>query len=222
LVHQAISKLAQEKTENDLKNIVLYHKRDIGTFIYSQLRQHFYVEEGNYEKQTMYPYSKIQPHNFSKYTADHVHLFTETISPINAIPTIVFGGFKKACHLLYKFDSKSEKDFSMILEDDKNVLRWLRPAKSQFQIYWNQNSSQYVPDFVVETEQNIFLIEIKAEKEVDSGEVLEKAQAAKKYCELATRFNLENGGKAWRYMIFPHTAISSNMSFDQLVSSVSK
>ena len=51
---------------------------------------------------------------------------------------------------MYKFDFKTEKDISTILEDDTNVLKWLRQEANQFNIYWDYNSNEYRPDFVVE------------------------------------------------------------------------
>jgi type III restriction enzyme len=216
IVKQALVKLGTDRGEEDLENIVLYHKREIGNFIYAQLQQHFFLENGAYEEPVVYPFTRIEPHNFSKYTADKIHHFTETIMPTNMVSTKVFGGFKKACHDLYKFDSKAEKDFASILENDREVLRWLRPAMSQFLLYWKRNSKIYEPDFVVETKDAIFLIEIKAERDIDDAEVREKAEAGKKYCEAATKFNTSNRGKSWKYLILPHTLISPNMSFGQL------
>lgn len=216
IVQQAIAKLGDGRSEEDLKNIVLYHKREIGNFIYAQLQQHFFLETGAYEVPVVYPFTRIEPHNFSKYTIDKIHHFTETITPTNMISTKVFGGFKKACHNLYKFDSKAEKDFATILEDDREVTRWLRPAMSQFLMYWKRNSKRYEPDFVVETKDTIYLVEIKAERDIDDAEVLEKAEAGKKYCEAATKFNTVNQGKPWKYVILPHTSVSPNMSFGQL------
>ncbi len=219
IVQQAISKLSKELSIKDLENIVLYHKREIGKFIYAQLQQHFFIEAGAYEEPVVYPFTRIDEHNFSKYTSDDIHHFTETIIPTSMIPTKVFGGFTKACHKWYKFDSKAEKDFAMILEDDQEVIRWLRPTKSQFLIYWKNNSKRYEPDFVVETIDTIYMIEIKAEKDIDDAEVLEKAEAGKKYCEAASKFNLVNRGKPWKYVILPHTAIGFNISFGQLLKS---
>lgn len=216
IVQQAITKLGNARSDEDLKNIVLYHKREIGQFIYAQLQHHFYLESGTYEEPEVYPFTRIEPHNFSKYSADKIHHFTETIMPTNMISTKVFGGFKKACHNLYKFDSKAEKDFAIILEGDSEVTRWLRPAISQFQMYWKRNSKRYEPDFVVETKDSIYLVEIKAERDIDDAEVLEKGEAGRKYCEAATKYNNANGGKSWKYVILPHTAISPNMSFAQL------
>ncbi|RJQ28691.1 type III restriction endonuclease subunit R [Candidatus Parcubacteria bacterium] len=216
LARQAIAKLGNGRNDEDLENIILYHKREIGKYIYAQLQQHFYLESSGFEEPLVYPFDRIKPHNFSKYTADSVHHYTETITPTNIIPSKVFGGFKKACHNLYKFDSKAEKDFATILEKDTDVLKWLRPADAQFELYWKYNSKRYHPDFVVETVDSIFMVEIKAERDIDDSEVQEKAEAGKKYCEAATTFNLANGGKQWVYVLIPHTAVAPNMSFKGL------
>src|SRR3989344_4412660 len=213
LARQAIAKLGNGRNGEDLENIILYHKREIGKYIYAQLQQHFYLESSGFEEPLVYPFDRIKPHNFSKYTADSVHHYTETITPTNIIPSKVFGGFKKACHNLYKFDSKAEKDFATILENDTDVLKWLRPADAQFELYWKYNSKRYHPDFVVETADTIFMVEIKAERDIDDAQVQEKAEAGKKYCEAATTFNLANGGKKWTYVLIPHTVVALNMSF---------
>ncbi len=117
---------------------------------------------------------------------------------------------------MYKFDSKAEKDFAAILEGDRDVTRWLRPAMAQFLMYWKRNSQRYIPDFVVDTKDTIYLVEIKAERDINDAEVLEKAEAGKNYCAAATKYNAANRGKPWTYVILPHTIISPNMSFHKL------
>ena len=87
---------------------------------------------------------------------------------------------------------------------------------AQFSIYWKHNSQRYIPDFVVETEKTIYMVEVKAENEIDGDEVKQKAEAGKKYCDTAAKFNLDNGGKKWIYVLIPHTAIAPNMSFKEL------
>ena len=213
---QAVKKLSAGKSEDDVLNIVTYQKRNIGQYIYAQLKPHFYVKSSGFEVMNIHPFSRIEPHNFSKDTRDSIHHYSETITPTHSIPSKVFGGFKKACHSLYKFQSKAEKDFAAILETDKEALRWLRPAQAQFAIYYQHNSKRYVPDFVVETKEAIYMIEIKAENEIENANVQEKARAGSKYCETASNFNKDNGGKAWHYILLPHTVIAPNMSFEGL------
>jgi len=217
LAKQATQKLGKDKSEEELRNIVLYHKREIAKFIYTQLKEHFYMEQAGFEEPIVYPFVKIESHNFSKYTKDSVYHYSDTIQPTNTIPTKVFGGFKKACHNLYKFDSKAEKDFASILEKDKSVIKWLRPARSQFRIYWKHNSQRYEPDFIVETSDSIYMIEVKAEKDIDSKDVLEKAEAGRIYCNSASDYNSKNKGKKWEYVLIPHNVITLNMSFAGLV-----
>ncbi|MBI3813606.1 MAG: DEAD/DEAH box helicase family protein [Nitrospinae bacterium] len=217
LAGQAIKKFRTYLNEDDLMNVVQYHKKEISGYIHSQLMEYFYCESPSFEKPIVKPFTKIEEHNFSKYTKDSIHHFTDTITPTSAIPSKVFSGFRKACHSLYKFDSKTEKDFAIILEHDKAVLKWLRPAQRQFHIYWKHNSSPYHPDFVAETADMIYMVETKKEGDIESSDVQEKSQAALQYCRHATNFTAQNGGKPWEYALIPHNAVQANMGFEYLV-----
>lgn len=218
LAKDALTKLRSYLNEDQLINVVQYHRRDIAKFIYTQMMapEHFYCDAPEYDEPIVRPFTQIEDHNLSKFSGDAVHDYTETITPTKAIPTKIFTGFKKSCHDMYKFDSKTEKDFAAILEKDVQVLKWLRPAKKQFQIYWKHNSRQYVPDFVVETADAIFMVETKKEGDIETGEVQEKATAAAEYCKHASDFTTKNNGKPWKYVIIPHNAVLANMSFETL------
>jgi len=213
LAGQAVEKFMTYLDNDNVENVVQFHKKEIGRYIYSQMMEHFYFEAPVYQKPVIKPFSRIEEHNFSKYTKDSIHHYTETITPTNAIPSKVFSGFKKSCHNLYKFDSKTEKDFAIILEQDMTVLKWLRPAQKQFRIYWKNNSRQYHPDFVVETGNSIYMVETKKEGDMESSDVQEKSRAALTYCASATAFTTSNGGKPWKYVLIPHNAVMTNMSF---------
>ncbi|MFC1497766.1 DEAD/DEAH box helicase [Verrucomicrobiota bacterium] len=218
LANDALTKLRSYLNEDDLINVVQYHRRDIAKFVYTQMMapEHFYCDAPEFDEPIVRPFTQIEEHNLSKFSADTIHDYTETITPTRAIPTKVFTGFKKACHDKYKFDSKTEKDFAAIIEKDDDVQKWLRPAKKQFQIYWKHNSLQYIPDFIVETADTIYMIETKKESDIETGEVQEKATAAAEYCRHATDFTTKNKGKPWTYVIIPHNAVLANMGFDTL------
>jgi type III restriction enzyme len=217
LAEQAVKKFQSYLDADGVMNVVQYHKKEIGQFIYSQLMEHFYCEAPGFEKPVVRPFTRIEEHNFSKYSRDSIHHFTETITPASLIPGKVFSGFRKACHNLYKFDSKTEKDFAIILENDKSVSKWLRPSQRQFHIYWKHNSQQYHPDFVVETADTIYMVETKKEGDIESSDTQGKSQAALEYCKNATEFTMQNGGKPWKYVLIPHNAVQANMSFEYLV-----
>ncbi|MBU6389177.1 hypothetical protein KGQ71_01540, partial [Patescibacteria group bacterium] len=177
-----------------------------------------FVQEAAYEEVEVRPFSKIEPHNYSHIPSDKLYFYTETIVPTSRIKSLIFYGFKKSCHDRYKFDSKAEKDFATILESEtsKDVLRWLRPSPSQFKIYWGHESREYRPDFVVETMDKIYMVEVKAEDETDDKEVLEKAIAGIAYCDTCNKYGEQNHSKGWNYLLIPHTAINLNRSFDLL------
>lgn len=217
LSNQAIQKFKTYLDEDKLSNVVQYNKKEIANFIYTQMMPHFYCEKPKFDKLSVKPFTRIEEHNYSKFTKDSITDYKETIEPVSSIPNKIFSGFRKACHNLYKFDSKTEKDFAIILETDNSVQKWMRPARLQFHIYWNHNSKIYHPDFVVETNNAIFLVETKKEGDVESQQVQEKALAAMQYCKNAAEYTAANGGKPWKYLLIPHNIVKVNMNFDMFV-----
>ncbi|RLA66291.1 MAG: type III restriction endonuclease subunit R [Epsilonproteobacteria bacterium] len=196
--------------ENNVMNVIQYYSRDIAKAIYAQMLDNHYCEAPTFEQVSVKPFVAIEPHNVTKYKEDDVHDLRDTIEPTSDIPKKIFSGFTKACHNLYKFDSKTEKDFGIILEQDRKVLKWLRPAHNQFNILWGRSRKQYEPDFIVETEDTIYMVETKAERDIGTNEVQEKKLAAIEYCEHASKYSEANDGKAWKYMIVPHTQVKAS------------
>lgn len=196
-------------TDKDLRETVFDHRERLAAKIYAQMMAHFHLEETGLESSEVVPFTRIEPWSFSMFKDFGKKYFAENIRPVEAIKKYVYFGFTKACHPEYKFDSKAEKDFATILEDDKDlVLQWMRPAKQQFRIYWNRQGELYQPDFVVETKDAIYVVETKSAGEVNSDEVRGKTRAALKYCTEATAYNQSVGGKPWHYLLIPHTDVT--------------
>ncbi|MFA4987697.1 MAG: restriction endonuclease subunit R, partial [Candidatus Brocadiia bacterium] len=106
---------------------------------------------------------------------------------------------------------------AVIVENDKDVLKWFKPAKGVFQIQYDKRSGEmYEPDFVVETTTTKFLCEPKAANEMTNAEVLAKAKAAKEWCAYATAHAVNHGGKPWTYLLISHDAITANMTLQGL------
>lgn len=64
---------------------------------------------------------------------------------------MLFTGFSKCLYPIQKFQSDSERPLAVIFETDPVVVKWLKPEKGQFQIFY-RNDREYIPDFAVETE----------------------------------------------------------------------
>ena len=209
-----LSYLSEEETEKVMRD----RQKTIADIIYLQMNQHFYREETEYKASEMRLFSRIENSFGGKIRTDDIYDLRATL-PASEVRSKVFNGFKKACHTLYKFDSDTERRFAIVLENDKAVLKWLRPSPKQFNIYYGPGGiSRYEPDFVVETADRIYIIETKASNEIGSTEVKEKARAAVVYCNAVTDWNSVNGGKPWRYALISHDEVRLNSSFMGLVS----
>ena len=127
-------------------------------------------------------------------------------------------GFLKSYYPEYRFDSSTEWDFAYALENDLKVLKWLRPVPQQFSIYWDEGSKRYEPDFIVETDDTIYMCETKAAKDVNDIEVQKKAESAQAYCKVVTEYNSKHYGKPWKYVVIPHTAVQRSHSFAYILS----
>ena len=208
LATQAFEAIKQNaKFEEDALKAVFQFKGAIAQKIYKQMKENWVLHTEHIVSNIL-PFVKIEEWNFSALINEGYKHYQEIVIPTSLIPKYVFRGFQKACHFEYKFDSKAEQDFAFIVENDKNVLKWLRPAPNQFHILWDNNTKKYEPDFVLETEKAIFMVEIKAEDRLNDDEVVQKMAAAKKYCEYATEFTTQNGGKPWYYLLIPHSAVN--------------
>lgn len=185
----------------------------IASRLYEQIRKHFVQEVISYGEAKVLPFVKIEPVHLGERSGYPRKTLHEAIPSLHQIRRFIFHGFAKACHECYSFDSGTERNFAQILEQDGEVLTWLRPSAMQFNIHWGRDSRRYEPDFVVETNDSIYLVETKASKELSNEEVLAKAEAARQYCSLATDYTTKHGGKPWHYLLVSHLDIEPTFSF---------
>jgi len=141
--------------------------------------------------------------------------FKDTNFEKKNIRSIVFKWFKKSVAKYVKFDSDSERIYSVIIEEDIEVLKWMKPPIWVFKLFYRHNNitSEYLPDFIIETKDYKYLIEVKAENDLEDDIVQSKAEAAKKWCR---DVNSLIDWKEWRYIMIPHTMITIDKSFKML------
>ncbi len=218
LANQAVAALQTNLKEGqNLHTLVFQWRSAIANIIYKQMMTKFEILEPEYIEPNVQPFTRIEKWNFTTLKNEGRKDYRDTNFPASQVPKYIFSGFEKACHFEYKFDSRTEQTLSYILENDNEVLKWLRPAQNQFRIYWHHNNKIYEPDFVAETNDCIYLIEPKAANEIADTDVQEKAKAASKYCQYATGFTAEHGGKPWKYVLIPHDQITKTSSFRGVV-----
>jgi type III restriction enzyme len=216
LVEQIKNHFRTYLIEEDMIKVLRQRRKDIADIIYAQMSQHFYKEEIRFEAGEMRPFSRIEVGYGEKFDSDIVYNFRVTIAP-SEVGKKIFEGFKRSCHSLYKFSSNTEKTFAIILEDDKSVQKWMCPNRNQFRLYWDKQSRRlYQPDFVVETNDCIYMIETKDNRMLKTEEVILKAKAGMEYCRAASEFNKRGGGKPWKYALISHDIVKDGMTLDWL------
>lgn len=210
-----------ESDEVEVKKIVLFNRREIAKFLHDELFNHEETVEIEYQA-TVSKGFRIASSKSFKYTRDTQKLnFRNSAFTKKDIRNYLFVGYKKSLFPELNFDSDPERRFSAILEDSPQVLRWFKPTTNDIMIFY-ESGKEYEPDFIVETDNKMLLIEIKAEKDVNDLGVQNKANAAKLWCQYASEHALKNGGKAWKYLLIPDIEVLSNATLDALTSKFEK
>lgn len=124
--------------------------------------------------------------------------YDKPFSDKSNIRKYLFTGYKKSYYQSNAFDSDTERLFSIILEEDPDVIRWIKPPLNQLGLFWKAGQ-QYNPDFLVETTARKFMVEVKALNEVTSEEVISKAREGIKWCRFASTADPDH--KSWEYKL---------------------
>jgi type III restriction enzyme len=209
LAGQVVAHFRSYLAEDDVSKVLRFHQREIVQFVHAQMQRHFHEDvAGGYQVHVSTGMAEMVPPAFTAAVKESAVDYRTKVDNTRDIARIVFTGFERCIFDAQKFDSDAERKLAVILE--RESLKWMKPARRQFQIY-------YVPDFVAETKSGILMIEVKARNEMDDATVLAKRDAAREWCEHASSFALRHGGKAWTYVLVPHDEITENVSLDKLV-----
>jgi len=196
--------------KDGMLNIVMMYKKDVANRIYKQMIKHFAVVYGFIQEEVI---------DVKKYNSHPAYGSAHTINLYDAfegnIRSYLFQGIKKGVFNVAKFDSEPELVLARILERDIDVKNWLRPASNEFDITYN-HGHHYQPDFVVETLDKIYLVEVKGEDRLNDAEVIAKKKRGVQYCETATLWGSANGYKEWQYLFIPSKQVKAGSSFRHL------
>jgi type III restriction enzyme len=219
LTGQVVQHLRSYLSEADAVNVLQYHQHQLAALIHSQMQspEHRWEKATGYKATVSKGFSLLKPNAYTAGATDEIKPFRMTLPDPTNIRRYLFGGFAKCLYDSQRFDVDTERRFAMILEDDGDVLKWFKPARGQFQIYYNKDAA-YEPDFVVETKKQLFLCEPKRADQLQNPEVLAKKAAASEWCKYATEHAMQHGGKQWSYLLIPHDAITGNMTLEGLAS----
>lgn len=176
--------------------------RRYATVIVEDLRQQIYASK---EEHTEFIYNVQQDlivfGSFAKTKLKHVDGklgYKKEIADKKNIKNYLFEGYRKSYYPVNSFDSDDERRFAVVLEDDEGVVRFIKPPLNQLGLFYRAGK-QYNPDFLVETKDCKYMVEVKAANQVNNEEVQEKARAGVKWCECASKVDTDD--KKWKYRL---------------------
>ncbi|KQY29500.1 type III restriction endonuclease subunit R [Caulobacter sp. Root487D2Y] len=217
LAGQVVGHLLGYLPENEAGQVLALHQREIARAVHAQMQDHFWKDDTvEYHHEVRQGFTELRE---SAYTALREAPLDYRFAPADKsnMARYLFGGFTKCLSTVTKFQSDSERKLSVILE--RESLKWMRPAKGQFQMFYRSGNDhlEYQPDFVAETEGRILMLEPKMATQMKDKDVLAKRDVAIQWCGWASEHARSYGGKTWQYALIPHDAIAENMTLDFLV-----
>lgn len=213
LIKSVVAHYISKFGENGVQNIVMMYRRDISEKIYEQMMRHFSCGNSLIQESVVALNKHNLPNNYTFVARQS--LWDPYVKGEERIKSILFDRIEKGVFSEAKFDSEPELIFARVLEQDSFVKNWLRPAPCQFNLTYNRNH-QYIPDFVVETENVIYLVEVKGEDKMKDADVLAKKKRGVQYCRTATMWGKANGYKEWQYLFIPSKQVTPQSTFEVL------
>ncbi len=217
LAEQTVNHFRTYLSEDDVRRVLRLYQREIARFIHTQMQAHSWEEATGYEAIVSKSFTELKPSAYTQAINEQPMSYTVSPQDKSNMGRYLFGGFTRCLYPMQKFESDPERRLAVIL--DRDALKWFRPARGQFHIFYKDGADQheYQPDFVAEAEDAIYMLESKASNKLDDPVVLAKRDAALEWCAHTTEFAAENGGKPWRYVLIPHDVIADNMTLAGLV-----
>ncbi|MFM2056743.1 MAG: hypothetical protein RLY71_1128 [Pseudomonadota bacterium] len=211
LAGQMVAHLRSYLSADEAENVLDRERRLIAKAIHAQMVAHFWERATDYEVKINRGFTALKPCNYTVAAGQQAQHYRQTLTQLGGIKQMLFGGFSRCLYPLQRFDSDTERRFAVILERD--ALKWFKPAKGQFLIWYRQGTAQpeYVPDFVAETVTEVLMVETKAATDIQTPEVQAKADAALRWCRHASEYAASAGGKPWRYILLPHDQVTESM-----------
>lgn len=139
---------------------------------------------------------------------DHIRTNTRVVNPDpRALPVRgqAFDGWKRGMYALAWFDSSTERDLALVADNSDLVDVWVRLHQGDLPIVWTEGGNRYEPDFVIaESSGEHLLVEVKADRDMNSNEVRAKRDAARRWAAYAND-GLPTGSPRWSYLLVSET-----------------
>ncbi len=153
-----------------------------------QLEHHRYVQEPDISEVLEFKTLDRVRRSREALSADRYGTFERNVG---------YEGYRKSLYAHDWFDSSPERDVANVLDESNDISVWARLQHGDTPILW-RGAREYQPDFVVvELDGTHWLLEVKADRDIDREEIVLKRRAAQRWTNHANA-NL-NDGTTWKY-----------------------
>jgi type III restriction enzyme len=205
--------------EEQLRTVLQGHAKQMAEAMFAQMKANMWRDQPNYRVTVTAAFENLRPQTFDGLGQETVRDFRQAPDRLIDIRRYIFGGFKKCCYQMAKFDSDTERKMAVLLEQDATVQLWMKPGPNQFKVY-DADGLPYQPDFVVETDSDKLIIETKRQSEMNNVLVKRKADAASLWAFIATEFHGKAvADKPWSYLLVSEDAVRENATVKGLMAS---
>jgi type III restriction enzyme len=124
------------------------------------------------------------------------------------LKSVAYEGWKRSIYPVAWFDSEPERRVANMADNDDGVSVWVRLHINDLPILWNSAGQEYNPDLIVIDKDNIhWVVEVKMDKEIGSGDVQGKREAARRW---ANHVNADPLVKVkWHYLLVSENDIKT-------------
>ncbi|MCB9736917.1 MAG: DEAD/DEAH box helicase family protein [Deltaproteobacteria bacterium] len=202
--------------------VVRAKEKELAQFIHGEMNAHYWEEVAEYQANVHAGMHYPKAVSLVRAADAPVRSIRDTLDAKSGIRDIVFTGFKKCMFQHQKFESNPERILALVLEGDGAVEKWVKPTAQDIHLTLRGGSS-HLPDFVVETADCKYLVEVKRHDMLDQRDVVEKASACVAWCKHATAHETaHDGGKRWAYVIIPDEKVSEASTLGGLAAKFTK
>lgn len=215
LVNTLINFFKEKYGLDGTKNIIMMYKKEISNEIFSQMINHFVRDEGLIKEEVI-PGNRVNLKSDYSYNLEKNIFDSYNSDNDGRITSILFTGLKNCVFNSSKFDSEPELILARHLERETDFAKlWLRPNINEFNITYD-NGKKYEPDFVVETSDIIYLVEVKADNKMADSDVIAKKKKSIEYCKMVSDWADNVKTKKWKYVLIPASKITESTTFKHL------
>lgn len=120
--------------------------------------------------------------------------------------SVAYDSWAKSVYHADWFDSRPERQVAIIADDAAEVRCWMRLQVGELPILWRSDGRSYNADLiVVEQDGTSWVVEVKADDAISSGDVQAKRRAAKRWVNTVNSSGQANA--PWGYLLVCETDI---------------